>query len=55
MFDNTVGVFTVFVCFLPADSIHWTCSNRIIDILSFVCFTVSYDGESLVIEFEDIP
>lgn len=55
MFDDTIEIFTILVCFLPADSIHWTGSDGIIYILSFIGFTVFHDWESLVIEFEDIP
>ena len=55
MLSHSASILSSCIHRLPADSIHGTCRDGVIDILSLIGITPLHARESLIIEFEDVP
>ena len=54
MLTNSVRIRTSRISCLPTDSIHGTCGDGVVDILSLIDITCLHARESFVVEFEYI-
>lgn len=53
MLYNTIQIITILIGRLPGDSIDWTGSNRIINIMPLIRIARFHAGESLIIEIKN--